>query len=801
MKRVLPFAALLCFAAAAPAQTPSQYVLFTSSNIADMAGNKLASGTFTATPVLAPNSTVPAAPHLAGGGRGVPLPVVFNVTDGALSPAYGTGQLLDVTQANPANFCYATTVHDNNSGDTWKLDSCLQPAYNATGCTVSGGQTTCDYDNMVPTGTPGALEVAGPPGLIPTGAWSSSTTYQIDDVATYNGAAYVNLLAGNTNTPPGTGWSLLVAQGSTAITGLSGDGAGDAALSGNFNVGGTVAAGAGLLGALNGTPQLSSSGLDSTGATDDSAALNAAITALTSTAAGGNTLTLPPGSYYVPGLSNPYGVQFLGSGSLLTSISQTSTNLASATVTASKGQINSYAYKNRFMFGQEYLSHWLASIYATANGTFTPIKVVFSGDSTTAGVNVVPPYTVDQMFLNAARRHGITGVTVVNSGHSGDRSVDWLSSGAMSGGYFTAGFLYADQLLNPDVYVIRWGINDPIFGGNPTTLAAALVSNIRTGLAQIRANKTVDQETIVLETPSAVNDNPNGRDRIYEEQVRDGLAKAARDYQAVFIDLYGLMQDQDFAVQTCMMDLPYASSGTSTPPIHIHPGVCKNPIYESYLEDALMPSGTAMFSDNLFENISGNDVSTTPMSTPPNGFGPGNSWIRAEAANGWPLEGWAETHVFADGGLAIQYDFPLTVSGPTAAYWWRVGSGTTWGAWVSVNAGAWSQTTPTPSCGSGTATTLTATVRVNTIGKHADVNANVIDTTNGTCASYISVPLPFAVEANSMISCYAYVSPNLVAATAAVNAGGSALIINKYDGTTLAATGNSITCNGVVETQ
>lgn len=242
MRRILSLLTLCLCAVAAAAQTPSQYVLFTANNITDLAGNKLASGTFTATPVLTPGSTTPAAPQLVGGGRGIAAPIIFNVTGGVLSASYGSAQLVDVTQANPANFCYSTQIHDNNTGNTWNQDACLQPAYTATGCTVTSGQTTCDYDNMVPTGVPGALQVAGPRGLNWRGAWSNVATYQIGDAVNYNGAAYINTVGANTATPPGTGWSLLAAEGASAITGLSGDGAGNATLTGQFNAA-TVAAG------------------------------------------------------------------------------------------------------------------------------------------------------------------------------------------------------------------------------------------------------------------------------------------------------------------------------------------------------------------------------------------------------------------------------------------------------------------------------------------------------------------------------------------------------------------------------
>jgi hypothetical protein len=147
----------------------SQYAAFVANNITDMAGNKLASGTITFRPVLTPTSSLPASPRLTGGGRAIPLPITFKVVAGVASATYGTMQLLDVTQANPANFCYASTIHDNNSGATWNPDPCLQPAYNASWCTVTAGVTSCDYGQYLPSGTPGALVSSGPPGAAGAG--------------------------------------------------------------------------------------------------------------------------------------------------------------------------------------------------------------------------------------------------------------------------------------------------------------------------------------------------------------------------------------------------------------------------------------------------------------------------------------------------------------------------------------------------------------------------------------------------------------------------------------------------------
>ncbi len=211
MKHIVCLFAFVLLAATAFAQ--SQYAHFVCNDIQDLAGNKLLSGTITFTPVLTPGSTLPAQPHLVGGGRSIATPITWTITSGVCSATTGTAQLVDVTQANPANFCYASSVHDNNTGDTWTPDTCLQPAYNATGCTVTSGQTTCDYDNMVPTGTPGALQVPVPTGPNWRGTWNSSLAYNLNDAVSFGGSSYISTINMNTSTPGASGWTILAEAG------------------------------------------------------------------------------------------------------------------------------------------------------------------------------------------------------------------------------------------------------------------------------------------------------------------------------------------------------------------------------------------------------------------------------------------------------------------------------------------------------------------------------------------------------------------------------------------------------------
>jgi hypothetical protein len=227
MKRVLALAGLLCFASIAFGQ--SQYAQITSNKIADAAGNKLSSGTITFTPVN--NAGTPIAPQAVSGGRVVPRPVVFKVIAGVITPSYGTAQLVDVTQAYPANFCYTDTIHDNISGNTWSPDSCVQPAYNASWCSVTGGATTCNFDLYAPTSTPG-VTVQAPSliaGTFTTGAAGSAVSCTVN-------------IAGSA---PNYALSCSVPQG---IQGVKGDpgvvtcSAGTCGTNGDYNVAGKMSA-------------------------------------------------------------------------------------------------------------------------------------------------------------------------------------------------------------------------------------------------------------------------------------------------------------------------------------------------------------------------------------------------------------------------------------------------------------------------------------------------------------------------------------------------------------------------------
>ena len=215
-------------------------------------------------------------------------------------------------------------------------------------------------------------------------------------------------------------------------------------------------------------------------------------------------------SYKVSGLYNPFGVEFIGGGKILKDTIQ----------------LNNYTDRSKVFFGIEYLSHFHKLLIAT-----TPVKSIFGGDSTTeeggldsssTSLNFVPQ---TQRILQL-----LAGVTISNknAGHSGKTSTDWVNT-----------YLNQDSAYLPDLYVIKYGINDPYLGGNITTFE----NNIENGLKRLRSWKSDSLLSIVLMTPNSTSESSSNRDERWHESINLVLRSLARKYRCAFFDTYGLAKD------------------------------------------------------------------------------------------------------------------------------------------------------------------------------------------------------------------------------------------------------------------
>lgn len=103
-------------------------------------------------------------------------------------------------------------------------------------------------------------------------------------------------------------------------------------------------------------------------------------------------------------------------------------------------------------------------------------------------------------------------------------------------------------------------------------------------------------------------------------------------------------------------------------------------------------------------------------------------------------------------------------------------------------------TAPTVTAGSGTLTTVSAVLNYTKYDDRVAFDAVITLTTNGTGATYLSLPLPFTPAANT--AGFGRIASSALVLDVAITTGGVALI-RLYDGTYPGADGTSFQVGGV----
>lgn len=306
-------------------------------------------------------------------------------------------------------------------------------------------------------------------------------------------------------------------------------------------------------------------------------------------------------------------------------------------VTGGLQKLNSYTDHAKVVAGSEYLAafHNLL-ISQTSSPTRKPI-VVFSGDSTTAGDGASADYLLNVLFGQYVKSLGLQtayGMTCVNRGQSGANTEQWRTT-----------YLSGDLAANPDLLVLRWGINDPgwLKDGTAAPLdagqdyanrrdAESFKTSLRTGLATIRASRSVSSLSIVLMTPNSTCDTPNGRDELWYETIVPIIKQAARDYQCVFIDTYAFLKDSRPAAGV-WMDNPFADGRA------IHPANVMNLWIVGLIGNVVFPAGLqAKLSTTNFVSTGGAESTGDPAALPAT-YPKGMTISRALGSNGFPVDG------------------------------------------------------------------------------------------------------------------------------------------------------------------
>lgn len=189
----------------------------------------------------------------------------------------------------------------------------------------------------------------------------------------------------------------------------------------------------------------------------------------------------------------------------------------------------------QLLTGQEYLYAFHTKLMAG-----TTASMIFSGDSTTegGGTGATGAYIISTAMLSQGQQKGHK-LTSTNAGHSGASTLDWITT-----------YLATDLAAVPDLYVVRWGLNDPFYGMDITDFE----TNLDSGLSTIRASYGVDDMSVVVMVPNTANDTPNGRDAAWLKQVRVVARRLAKQYQCAFMDTYSLWTDSEHAAGLWMDD-------------------------------------------------------------------------------------------------------------------------------------------------------------------------------------------------------------------------------------------------------
>jgi lysophospholipase L1-like esterase len=327
-------------------------------------------------------------------------------------------------------------------------------------------------------------------------------------------------------------------------------------------------------------------------------------------------------------------------------------------------------------FGKETLQHWFDKFAgsSTKNSGDTTIRsIVISGDSTTYGVGATYG-TPTSLLEDAAEQRGYTNVGVINRGQSGKATFDWIST-----------YLDGDLAANPDLLILRWGANDPYFGRTVDDF----ISDLRTGLARVRAAKDVGQLSILLMTPTSMNDVEKGRTQVWSERIGPAIRQAARDFQCAFIDTYSQLQNSHDAAGIWM------DSDTSfhTPGRAIHPHDIMYEHIVGLICDTIFPNYGLNWKVNSIRNQSAGDAPTEKEGTePPETYFSGITMHRlavlAGTPDGRPYNGIGMMLKQAD-GAGLRISFPLldgsSGSGISMQLCWQ----NKWSAWYGgTNNGA-----------------------------------------------------------------------------------------------------------------
>ena len=304
----------------------------------------------------------------------------------------------------------------------------------------------------------------------------------------------------------------------------------------------------------------------------------------------------------------------------------------------------------RYWFAGEYLSTFRA-ILATGSGA----NITMSGDSTTAGTGLSGGYIPDVHLRSLGRDYGADYLVINNRGQAGKDTADWL-----------ADYLAGDIALATNLYILRWGVNDPDTALKGLTVAQSL-ANYETALQTIRAAKGLTDSSILIMAPNAC--IGRGRTEAWFREMVEGLRKLARQYECAFFDTFNYTRDALQNIDIGWDDV--LADGTMA----IHPlAPVSGMIYQEVAR--VLFAGLGPNKSNHFHNRRGATGQELLAATLPAAFEYGITMDRVLASNGFPADGFVITQKNNFSGTNALQTF-WNNDGPQ----FRVG-GTSWLDWL-----------------------------------------------------------------------------------------------------------------------
>jgi hypothetical protein len=386
------------------------------------------------------------------------------------------------------------------------------------------------------------------------------------------------------------------------------------------------------------------------GTTDDTADIQAAITATGQTQ---SPISFSGGKAYATNsLQNPYGTPIVN-GKLVQ---------PDAITGAYKVQTNSYAPDaNGIMVGRENLAAWML---ANTTDPVVPNNIYMFGDSTIEQNAFFIPRS-EVLVEYALWEAGINWVGTVNRGVSG---TSWSNLNAIP-----------DLGANTKLILIKYGINDEVKANNLQTLAA----DARAKLAAIRAatNGSFYNLSILLMGPSSTYRPATGQDATWYESLRDIYVQLAKEFDCAYFDTYAYLQSTRYAPGFWLDQIPPDQGG-----IHPTPDASWWIWYEGIKRFVLGDGTWSRNKSNHFWNRNGSAPSYTAFpTTQPQLYPMGLSVDRALTTNGWPADGTLLTLRGGSAGNTGEVRQELTTIETVPRRFMRTGVLLVWTQWTELN--------------------------------------------------------------------------------------------------------------------